>query len=462
MMRWIGCLLLSAAALAAADKPNFVVIFADDLGYGDIGVFGSQLHRTPRLDRMAAEGRRYTDFYVSANVCSPSRASLLTGSYPRRVGLHENESRGWVLFPGNRTGLSADEITLPELLKTAGYKTAIIGKWHLGDQPEFLPTRHGFDSYFGIPYSNDMGHDSRPEPYRYPPLPLLRDEAVIEEEPDQRLITQRYTDEALVYLEENKDDPFFLYLPHTMPHWPQYASEEFAGKSKNDAWGDAVEEIDYSVGRILDRLRELDLEEKTLVLFFSDNGGALRFGASNGPLRAGKGTTWEGGHRSALIARWPGRVPAGTVNRELLTSMDLYPTFAAWAGVEPPSDRVLDGKDIRAFFTEDDPGPTPHLAYFYFFTRHLNAVRSGRWKLFLQRTGRSNRRYVNQPAEELYDLHADVGETKNVYREHPEVVLRLRRLARHAQWDLGDGGVRGARVRAPGFVKDARTLTTNE
>jgi len=461
-MRLTTLFLLALLSASAQEKPNFIVIFADDLGYGDLGVFGSKLHRTPRLDRMAAEGRRYTDFYVSANVCTPSRASLMTGSYPRRVGLHENETRQWVLFPSNQTGLSADEITLPELLKTAGYRTAIIGKWHLGDQPEFLPTRHGFDSYFGIPYSNDMGHDSRPKPYRYPPLPLLRDERVVEKEPDQRLITGRYTDEALKYIEDNQSEPFFLYLPHTMPHWPQYSSSDFAGKSQNGAWGDAVEEIDYSVGRILDRLNELGLEERTLVLFFSDNGGAIRFGSSNGPLRAGKGTTWEGGHRSALIARWPGRVPAGSVSRELLTSMDLYPTFAAWAGVEAPSDRVIDGKDIRSFFTESDPGPSPHVAYFYYFTRHLNAVRSGRWKLFVQRTGRSNRRYVNQPVEELYDLHADVGERHNVYAEHPQVVERLRGLAEQARGDLGDGGMPGAGTRRPGFVVNAQPLTADQ
>lgn len=461
-MRLTTLFLLALLSASAQEKPNFIVIFADDLGYGDLGVFGSKLHRTPRLDRMAAEGRRYTDFYVSANVCTPSRASLMTGSYPRRVGLHENETRQWVLFPSNQTGLSADEITLPELLKTAGYRTAIIGKWHLGDQPEFLPTRHGFDSYFGIPYSNDMGHDSRPKPYRYPPLPLLRDEQVVEKEPDQRFITQRYTDEALKYIEENRSEPFFLYLPHTMPHWPQYASEDFAGKSQNGAWGDAVEEIDYSVGRILDRLNELGLEERTLVLFFSDNGGAIRFGSSNGPLRAGKGTTWEGGHRSALIARWPGRIPAGSASQALLTSMDLYPTFAAWAGVETPPDRVIDGKDIRSFFTEVDPGPSPHVAYFYYFTRHLNAVRSGRWKLFVQRTGRTNRRYVNQPVEELYDLHADVGERHNVYADHPQVVERLRGLAEQARRDLGDGGVPGARTRPSGFVVNAQPLTADQ
>ncbi len=325
-------LLLTAALPAvAAGEPNVVLIFVDDLGYSDVGAFGSKLHRTPNIDRMAAEGRKFTDFYVSANVCTPSRASLLTGSYPRRVGLDESEKGQWVLFPGNQEGLHSDEVTIAEVLKSAGYRTAIVGKWHLGDQKEFLPTRQGFDSYFGIPYSNDMGHDSRPEPYGYPPLPLLRDEQVIEEEPDQRLITQRYTEEALAFLEKSKDESFFLYLPHTMPHWPQYSSEQFAGKSKNGPWGDAVEEIDWSTGQILAKLKELGIDEKTLVLFASDNGRATRFGASNAPLRGGKGTTWEGGHRSALIARWPGRIPAGTTCGEMALSMDVLPTLAALA-----------------------------------------------------------------------------------------------------------------------------------
>ncbi len=452
MRRLLLLLIALAAPVFAQDKPNVVILFADDLGYGDLSSYGHPVIRTPHLDGLASEGIRLTSFY-SAPWCVPARAQLLMGRYEQRIQMGATGS-------GGRDGIPEQERTLAEALGAVGYRTAMVGKWHLGSaSPDYLPTGRGFDSWLGLPYSNDM---RRPWVNSDAPLWLFDGPKKIENPVDQDTLTTRYAARAVDFIQSAEDDPFFLYFAHTMPHWPQYASEEFAGKSKNGAWGDAVEEIDYSVGRILDRLRELDLEEKTLVLFFSDNGGALRFGASNGPLRAGKGTTWEGGHRSALIARWPGRVPAGTVNRELLTSMDLYPTFAAWAGVEPPSDRVLDGKDIRAFFTEDDPGPTPHLAYFYFFTRHLNAVRSGRWKLFLQRTGRSNRRYVNQPAEELYDLHADVGETKNVYREHPEVVLRLQSLAKHAQWDLGDGGVRGARVRAPGFVRDARTLTTNE
>lgn len=453
-------LCLSTAA-AGAEKPNIILIFVDDLGYADIGPFGSELHRTPHLDRMASEGRKLTGFYVTANVCTPSRSSLMTGSYPRRVGLDENEKGQWVLFPGNQEGLNPDEVTMAEVLKTAGYKTACVGKWHLGDQPQFLPTRHGFDSYFGIPYSNDMGHDSRKQPYRYPPLPLLRMEEVIEDEPDQRYVTKRYTEEALEFIERSRDGPFFLYLAHTMPHWPQYASEEFAGKSNNGKWGDTVEEIDWSTGQVLGKLKELGIDEKTMVVFTSDNGGATRHGASNAPLRGGKGTTWEGGHRVCFLARWPGRIPAGTASDEMAISFDLLPTFAALAGVEMSGDRIIDGKDIRQLLLSDDPVPTPHVAYYYYFMTHLNAVRSGRWKLHVARMGGRYPDYEPNPVLELYDLISDIGESRNVASANPQVVERLKALADVARSDLGDGKRAGTNVRPPGLVPEAATLTSN-
>lgn len=449
------------AALPAAERPNFVLIFVDDLGYADIGPFGSTIHRTPYLDRMATEGRKLTSFYVTANVCTPSRSSLMTGSYPRRVGLGENEKGGWVLFPGNQEGLHPDEITVAEVLKAVGYKTAIVGKWHLGDQREFLPTRQGFDSYFGIPFSNDMGHDSRKQPYRYPPLPLLQDERVLEEEPDQRLITKRYTEEALSFIEANREGPFFLFLAHTMPHWPQYSSERFAGKSGNGAWGDAVEEIDWSTGQIMAKLEELGIDENTLVIFTSDNGGATRHGASNGPLQGGKGTTWEGGHRVCFVARWPGRIPAGTASDELAISVDILPTFAALADGSVPTDRVIDGKDIRPLLFSEAPEPTPHVAYFYYFMTHLNAVRSGRWKLHVARMGGRYPDYEPNPLTELYDLHTDIGETRDVSAKYPQVVARLRALAEVARADLGDGKRTGRNVRPAGWVERAKTLTLN-
>ena len=454
-------ILCLASSLAGSEKPNFILIFVDDLGYADIGPFGSTLHRTPHLDRMAAEGRKLTSFYVTANVCTPSRSSLLTGSYPRRLGLGENEKGQWVLFPGNKEGLHADEVTVAELLRDAGYKTACVGKWHLGDQLEFLPTRHGFDSYFGIPYSNDMGHDSRRQPYVYPPLPLLRMEEVVEQEPDQRQITKRYTEEALQFIESSKDGPFFLYLAHSMPHWPQYSSEQFAGKSKNGKWGDAVEEIDWSTGQILEGLQRLGIDERTLVIFTSDNGGAIRHGASNAPLRGGKGTTWEGGHRVCFLARWPGHIPAGTVSDELAVSFDLLPTFAALAGTGPPSDRVLDGKDIRPLLLGEMPVPTPHLAYYYYFMTHLNAVRAGRWKLHVARMGGRYPDYTPNPVQELYDLHSDIGETRNVADAYPLVVESLKALAQIARSELGDGKLKGRSVRPAGWVEEATTLTFN-
>ncbi len=464
LARWRTCLslvlfLCCACSSVAADQPNLILIFVDDLGYADIGPFGSELHRTPNLDRMAAGGRRLTSFYVSANVCTPSRSSLMTGSYPRRVGLDENENGQWVLFPVNREGLHPDEITLAEILKEAGYATACVGKWHLGDQPQFLPTRQGFDSYFGIPYSNDMGHDSRKPPYRYPPLPLLRMEEVIETEPDQRYITQRYTRETLDFIDRNRDRPFFLYLAHSMPHWPQYASEGFAGKSKNGKWGDAVEEIDWSTGQILDKLREVEIDDTTLVVFTSDNGGATHHGASNAPLRGGKGTTWEGGHRVCFLARWPGHIPPGTASDELAISFDLLPTFAALAGARTPSDRVIDGKDIRPLLLGPGTEPTPHLAYYYYFMSHLNAVRSGRWKLHVARKGGRYPNYERNPVRELYDLHSDIAETRNVAEDFPQVVERLQALLEVARSDLGDGARPGRNVRPPGLAKIAAPLT---
>ena len=457
----LSLVLVVAGVATAADKPNFVLIFVDDLGYADIGPFGSTLHRTPHLDRMAAEGRKLTSFYVSANVCTPSRSSLMTGSYPRRVGLDENEKGQWVLFPRNEEGLNPSEITVAEMLKDVGYDTALVGKWHLGDQKAFLPTRHGFDFYFGIPFSNDMGHDSRRQPYNYPPLPLLRMEEVIEEEPDQRLITQRYTQEALDFIDRSKDGPFFLYLAHTMPHWPQYASENFAGKSKNGKWGDTVEEIDWSTGQIFAKLVELGIDDDTLVIFTSDNGGATRHGASNAPLRGSKGTTWEGGHRVCFVARWPGHVPGGTSSDAMALSVDILPTFAALAGGEVPSDRVIDGKDIRRILLGGESEPTPHVAYYYYFMTHLNAVRSGRWKLHVARQGGRAPDYEPNPVLELYDLQSDIGETQNVAETYPQVVERLQALAEVARVDLGDGKSPGRNVRPPGVVGPAVGLTSN-
>ena len=343
---------------------------------------------------------------------------------------------------------------MAEVLKAAGYATAIVGKWHLGDQLPFLPTRQGFDRYFGIPFSNDMGKMDRPtRKGGYPPTPLLRDERVIEMEPNQRYLTRRYTQEALQFIEANRDRPFFLYLPHSMPHWPQYASERFAGQSANKAWGDAVEEIDWSTGQILDKLKELNIDNNTLVIFTSDNGGATHHGAVNKPLRGGKGTTWEGGQRVCCVARWPGQIPADSESSALTVTMDLLPTFAKLAGTRPPEDRILDGRDIGPILTGEST-TSPHECFYYYFRSELNAVRSGNWKLFRKR----QRTKLQQP--ELYDLEHDIAERNNVAAEHPEVVERLTKLIAKAQQDLGDGDEHpGANCRPPGEVDQAVALT---
>ncbi|MFT5471383.1 MAG: arylsulfatase A, partial [Verrucomicrobiales bacterium] len=317
----LGLLILSPVIHAA--KPNYIVIFCDDLGYGDLGCYGSTKNRTPRIDQLAKEGMRFTDFYSSSPVCTPSRASLMTGCYARRVGMHEDATGHWVLIPRSRRGINPDETTLPEMLKAAGYATTCIGKWHLGDQPEHLPTAHGFDEYFGIPYSNDMQSAGRGDP----PLPLVKGKAVIEAPADQATLTQRYTREAIDFLERNADKPFFLYLPHTFPHLPLFASPDFHGKSANGRYGDSVEEIDWSTGQILDALDRLKLKDNTLVIFTSDNGSNGRNGGSNAPLSGAKGSTMEGGMRVPMIAPLPGKIPAESVCSELASTMDFLPTF---------------------------------------------------------------------------------------------------------------------------------------
>ena len=436
-------------------KPNFIIIFCDDLGYGDIGCFGSQKNRTPNLDQMAEQGTRFTSFYVTSGVCTPSRSSLMTGCYPRRVNMHQDERGLCVLFPVAKKGLNPAEITIADMLKEKGYATACIGKWHLGDQPQFLPTRQGFDYYYGIPYSNDMDAEQR---LKNPPLPLLRDEKVIEAPVEQDTITKRYTEEAIKFIETNKNRPFFMYLPHAMPHNPVHAGEKFRGKSANGRYGDAVEEIDWSTGRILATLKKLGIDDLTLVVFTSDNGASNRFGGSNGPLRGHKGSTWEGGMREPCIVWWPGHIPAGKACDELATTMDLLPTFARLAGTKSPSDRIIDGKDIWPLMVGKRGATSPHEAFYYYQIDQLQAVRSGKWKLHLplkQKKKSWGKPTPNVPLQ-LYDLQADIGETSNVADDHPEVVERLLALAEKAQRDLGDAGREGENQRPAGWVQDAK------
>jgi arylsulfatase A-like enzyme len=482
----LGCVLIvSVILLTACDAtpvtsdrpPNFIIILCDDLGYGDIGPFGSTVHHTPNLDRMAQDGRRFTDFYVTAGVCTPTRASLMTGCYPQRVGLHENERGQGVLFPANERGLNPDEITIAEILKARGYATGMVGKWHLGDQPEFLPTRHGFDSYFGIPYSNDMGREGfewrasmagtpPPSDAGYVPIPLLRDETVVETEPDQALLTRRYTEEAIAFIRRNEHEPFLLYLAHTMPHQPVHASPQFLGGSENGVYGDTVEEIDWSTGQILRTLEELELAEDTLVVFTSDNGASV-MGGNNDPLKGYKGSTWEGG------------------------SADL------------PDDRVIDGRDVWPLMSGDPDARSPHSQFYYYRRGGLAAVRSSNWKLHFGEEPESsyvrlvldaNKAAANISTEEanllafmaerypksyqrlveiardssgrleeeivLYDLSADIGERVNLADEVPEIVADLQRLADEARASLGDRHLsrQGVDFRHPGSVADPQPL----
>ena len=441
-------LTITSPALLAADQPNFVVILADDLGYADLGCFGAVDMSTPHLDRMASEGMKLTDFYVAAPTCTASRAALMTGCYPVRVGMGDviapradgTVSPSRVLWPKSPFGISPDEITLPELLKSAGYTTGLVGKWHLGDPPAFNPIRHGFDSYFGVFFSNDM------KPYKY-----FRNDEGLPEEIDRDLQTQRYTEEALAFIERSKDQPFFLYLAHTMPHIPIQASPEFRGKSPRGLYGDAVSEVDWSVGQVLAKLRELNLDKNTLVLFFSDNGGWMaqaETGGQNTPLRNGKGSSYEGGFRVPCVAWQPGFVPAGGVCQELATAMDLLPTFAELARAQRPTDRVIDGKSVATLLRGEKAAKSPHDRFYYYFGNELHAVRSGPWKL------RAKNKLVNEniynkewretgagnieipPA--LYHLTRDPGEQKSVMRDHPRITRRLERLLDDARADLGD------------------------
>ena len=442
--------------------PNIILINCDDLGYGDVGCYGSTLNRTPRIDSMAAEGVRFTDFYQPASVCSPSRAGMMTGCYPKRVGLETGHEFG-VLLPGDPVGLHPDEITIADVLRRAGYATALVGKWHLGDQEPFLPTNHGFDSYFGLPYSNDhyLGRPAEertrhPTPFRehgFPPIPLMRDAEVFETEPDQSRLTARYTEEAIAFIRANTDRPFFLYLAHLYVHTPLFPPPEFLAASRNGPYGAEVECIDWSTGAILDTLAELGIDERTLVLFTSDNGGTARDGSSNAPLRGSKATIWEGGFREPLVVRWPGTVPAGRTCTELATAMDFFPTFARLAGQPVPTDRDIDGRDIWPLFRSDEDARTPYEAFYYYRINGngLGAVRSGRWKLHLGNGA-------------LYDLEDDVGETTDVSSEHADVVARLEALAESCRRDLGDEstGAPGDGCRPVGRVDRPRLLTWRE
>lgn len=452
-------LFITRAQADAVPACNYVVIFCDDLGYGDLGCYGSKKNRTPRIDQLAAEGMRFTDFYSSSPVCTPSRASLMTGCYARRVGMHEDATGHWVLIPRSRRGLHPDERTLAEVLKSRGYATACIGKWHLGDQPRHLPAEHGFDYFFGIPYSNDMQAAGRGDP----PLPLVEQTRVIEAPAEQATLTRRYTAKAIDFLEQHHSRPFLLYLPHTFPHLPLFASPDFHGKSSNGRYGDAVEEIDWSTGQILDCLDRLGVANNTLVIFTSDNGSNGRNGGSNAPLAGNKGTTMEGGMRVPMIARLPGRIPAASVCPELTSTMDLLPTFCALSGAEIPANRI-DGFDISPLLFDSDGACSPYEAFYYFRRRQLQAVRWGPWKWHLP-LEKSYPRWTDtgsvgpgRPGM-LVNLREDLQETTDVAAAHPEVLLKMRALADAAIARLGNDAQPGSEQRPASTLSESRALT---
>jgi arylsulfatase A-like enzyme len=437
--------------------PNVVIILTDDQGYADVGCYGAKDLETPNLDRMAKDGVRFTDFYVAQAVCSASRAALLTGCYPNRIGVLR------ALNPSSKIGISVEEKTIADVLKPRGYACAIYGKWHQGHLPKFLPTRHGFDDYYGLPYSNDMwpGHPSA----MFPDLPLIEGEKVIAKNPDQSKLTAAYAERAVGFIEKNKDRPFFLYVAHAMPHVPLHVSDKFKGKSKRGLYGDVIMELDWSVGEVLAALKKHDLDDRTLVIFTSDNGPWLSYGnhaGSAGSLREGKMTTWEGGLREPCIMRWPGRIPGGTVCREPAMTIDLLPTIAKLAGAKLPEHKI-DGLDIWPLIAGERDAKCPHEAYYFYKEEELQAIRADRWKLHFphsyitlaDKPGKDGDPAAYSDAKTplaLYDLEEDVSETRNVAERHPEVVKKLQALADKAREDLGDSALKqeGKGVRPPG------------
>ena len=459
----VAGLALSATLRAAERGPNIVLIFVDNFGNGDLGCFGSTLHRTPHIDRLAAGGTKFTSFYVASGVCTPSRASLMTGSYPARVNLHVSDKNTPVLQPVSPKGLNPAETTLAEVLKAAGYATGIFGKWHLGDQPAFLPTRQGFDEFFGIPYSDDMTKDKSPQ--LWPELPLLRGEKVIEAPVDRNFLVKRTTEAVVSFIERNRQRPFFVYVPHTMPgSTPHpFSSPAFRGKSKNGEYGDSVEELDWSTGEILATLTRLGLDEQTLVIWTSDNGAVARRPrqGSNAPYRGDGYDTSEGAMRMPCIMRWPGKIPAGQVNDELCSTMDLLPTFARLAGAPLPA-RPIDGADIRGLLLRQ-PGAPSHWdeeGFGYYRMEQLQAVRAGPWKLYLPLPAKyiANNRQAAPARAELFDVRQDVHEDRELSAQHPEVVARLQRLAERIRDETGDTGRPGRGQRPAGRVENPQPL----
>lgn len=454
----------------ASSTPNFVFILADNMGYGDLGCYGSELHRTPNIDRLAKEGIRLTSFYATSGVCTPSRASLMTGCYAQRVDMHLSDKGKWVLYPVSFKGLNPREITVAEMLKEAGYATACMGKWHLGDQPECMPLVHGFDYYYGIPYSEDMIPSVDPE---WPDLPLLENNRVIEAPADLTSTTRRYVGEAIRFITENRDRPFFLYFPHNLPgsRAVPVVDEAFSGGSTNGPYGDAIEEIDWSVGQIMDVLKEMGIEKKTMIIFASDNGSPLgragsSGGGSNEPFSGSGYTTMEGGMRVPCVVQWRNMIPAGISSNELCTMMDWLPTFAHLSGAKVTGDRIIDGKNIWPLLSGDDNAKTPYDFFYYYSMDQLQAVREGNWKLHLplenKYDGGDKHGFYGSSPMKLIDLSKDIREEHDVSGQFPEVVQRLLQQAEEISKELGDPGHKGEKVRPALYVKNPKPLILNK
>ncbi|MCC9630181.1 sulfatase [Blastopirellula sp. JC732] len=425
--------------------PNIVLFFVDNLGTGDIGCYGSDLHRTPHIDRLAAEGLKLTSFYVASGVCTPSRAALMTGCYPLRVDMHVSGEGGVVLRPLDTKGLNPTETTMAETLKSAGYATGIFGKWHLGDQPQFLPTRQGFDTFFGIPYSDDMVKELKPD--IWPELPLMRDETVIEAPVDRDYLVRRCTEETIAFIEKNKDRPFFAYVPHTMPGSTNhpFASPAFQGKSKNGKYGDSVEELDWSTGQVMDALKRLGIDDNTLVIWTSDNGAPRRNPrqGSNAPYQGDGYNTSEGAMRMPCVMRWPAKIAAGRTSDALCSTMDLLPTFAKLTGAKAPQNEI-DGHDIASILFADsgDASPWDQDGFAFYQMDQLQAVRAGQWKLYLPLGPQEAKRFPpaanKQGSPALYDVRHDLHEDHEASAEHPEVVAQLTKLAEQIRQEVSE------------------------
>lgn len=439
--------LITSNVIAQNRKPNIILIYIDDMGYGDIGITGANAYQTPNFNQLQKEGIFFTQFYSPQAVCTASRAGLLTGSYPNRIGF------SGALDHMAKTGLNPEEETIPELLKARAYATAAFGKWHLGHLPEFLPRQHGFDEFFGIPYSNDMWPNHPTGKNYYPPLPLIENETTIQTNPDQSLFTTQFTEKSLNFIEKNKKKPFFLYLAHPMPHVPLFVSDKFKGKSKQGLYGDVIMELDWSIGQIRKKLKDLKLEENTLLIVTSDNGPWLNYGnnaGSSGGLREGKGTSFEGGQRVPCLMSWKGVIPEGIICNNLASSIDILPTISAITGSALPVKKI-DGVNIFDLMKGDfSQNPRDHFLYYY-RKNSLEAVRKGSWKLIFPHPTRTYEGFVpgkdGQPGQVnenlffeggLFDLRRDPGERYNVREEHPEIEAELLKIAAAAREDLGD------------------------